>query len=235
METLQIPKVKWQGELFRDYPLARHTSWHIGGPADHLYVPTSLEDCQRFMRWAYEQAGLPVRWLGLGSNVLIHDCGIRGAVLLPKHGLKSLTIDGPSMRVEAGVSCAKLAKFCVKHGAVQGAFFAGIPGTMGGALAMNAGAYGHETCVCDACRSHGTRWDAHSDGRQCICLGVSLCQRFTATIGLQRPTWPFLPLKIIVFLPSIKAYLAKREATQPIGTKIVVLCLKILKEIMQRV
>ncbi|MGA2655797.1 MAG: UDP-N-acetylmuramate dehydrogenase, partial [Gammaproteobacteria bacterium] len=84
-------------------------------------------------------------WLGLGSNVLIRDAGINGTVILTQDGLNELTCEDNIVRAQAGVTCAKLAKFCAKHGLAEGSFFAGIPGTVGGALAMNAGAFGGET------------------------------------------------------------------------------------------
>lgn len=129
-------------------PLARHTSWHIGGPAKQYFCPKDAEDLSRFLRDLPSTE--PLFWLGLGSNVLIRDGGFPGTVI---HTLKmqvainivQQTENELVINVDAGVPCAKIAKFAAKHFVVGAEFFAGIPGTMGGALAMNAGAFGSET------------------------------------------------------------------------------------------
>ncbi len=131
------------GDLLLNEPLSRHTSWRVGGPADRLYIPTALEDLREFLQNI--KVAEPVYFIGLGSNLLVRDGGIRGTVILMHNVLTTLKMDGDLVYAEAGVTCTKLAKFCAKE-AKQGAeFFAGIPGTLGGALAMNAGCYGSET------------------------------------------------------------------------------------------
>lgn len=132
-----------KGILLANEPLASHTSWHIGGVADRYYRPADSQDLSEFL--ATLPPDEPLTWIGLGSNVLIHDEGIRGTVIhmLGKGSIHF--IDDGVVRVDAGVACAKVAKFCAKEGLLDGAFFAGIPGTVGGALAMNAGAFGGET------------------------------------------------------------------------------------------
>jgi UDP-N-acetylmuramate dehydrogenase len=135
---------EFKGKLLFDEPMSRHTSWRLGGPADRYYQPTDLVDLQNFLS-SQAEAG-EILWVGLGSNLLVRDAGIRGLVIAPLNGLKEIYIK-PEGRVyvECGVSCAKLAKFCQKQGLAGADFFAGIPGTVGGALAMNAGAFGGET------------------------------------------------------------------------------------------
>lgn len=119
-------------------------SWHVGGPADQTYRPTDLHDLSLFLQSLPSDE--PITWLGLGSNVLIRDAGIRGTVILTLACLNEIQpLSDNIVRVEAGVTCAKIAKYCAKHHFPQGDFFAGIPGTLGGALAMNAGAWGTET------------------------------------------------------------------------------------------
>ncbi len=133
-----------RGELIHGHPLARYTSWRVGGKAERFYRPANLSDLQNFISQVPHDE--PVTWLGLGSNVLIRDGGIKGTVILTLNRLNEVTLfDENTIRAEAGVTCAKLSKFCVKEGFEKGAFFAGIPGTVGGALAMNAGAFGGET------------------------------------------------------------------------------------------
>ncbi len=131
------------GKLLLNEPLARYTSWRVGGRADQLYIPVGLADLSAFLHSL--DVSEPVYFIGLGSNLLVRDGGVRGTVVLMHNALTEMKMDGDLVYAEAGVTCAKLAKFCAKE-AKQGAeFFAGIPGTLGGALAMNAGCYGSET------------------------------------------------------------------------------------------
>lgn len=133
-----------RGELLHNESMARHTSWRVGGPAELFYKPADLEDLQMFLASLPE--GQTVSWLGLGSNLLVRDGGLRGATIATLRALSKLDVlDGNRVRAEAGVTCAKLAKTSVASGMAGGSFFAGIPGTVGGALAMNAGAFGGET------------------------------------------------------------------------------------------
>jgi len=133
-----------RGKLLHDEPMSRHTSWRLGGPADRYFVPADLQDLQYFLSTL--AADTEVLWVGLGSNLLVRDGGFRGQVIAPLNALKKieLQLDG-NLYVECGSSCARLAKFCQKKGLGGADFFAGIPGTVGGALAMNAGAFGGET------------------------------------------------------------------------------------------
>ena len=131
------------GSLLLNEPLARYTSWRVGGKADRLYIPTGLADLQDFLHGLHEQE--PVYFIGLGSNLLVRDGGVRGTVVLMHNVLTELRMEDGLLYADAGVTCARLAKFAArqhKHGAE---FFAGIPGTVGGALAMNAGCHGSET------------------------------------------------------------------------------------------
>jgi len=132
------------GQLMERESLARYTSWRVGGIADRLYKPTSIEDTQHYLQSL--PIGESVLWLGLGSNVLIRDGGVRGSVIYTRGCLKQMeeTADG-LLKVEAGVPCALVAKLAAEKGLSGAEFLAGIPGTMGGALAMNAGAFGGET------------------------------------------------------------------------------------------
>lgn len=133
-----------RGELKLEEPLDSYNSWHVGGRAQRLYKPADLADLSVFMAGMASEEKL--FWLGLGSNVLIRDEGLSGTVILTLGALKEIALtESGVIRAEAGVPCAKLAKFAVKNQLAESAFFAGIPGTVGGALAMNAGAYGDET------------------------------------------------------------------------------------------
>lgn len=133
-----------QGELRCQEPMANHTSWRVGGPAEKMYWPTSLDDLSCFLQQ------LPVTetvfWCGLGSNMLVRDGGLSGAVIATQKGLNRLEmLDATTVRAEVGVSCATLARFSARQHLAGIEFLAGVPGTVGGALAMNAGCHGGET------------------------------------------------------------------------------------------
>jgi UDP-N-acetylmuramate dehydrogenase len=131
-------------EVLRNEPLRKHTSWRVGGPADLFYTPSTVDELKRIL--ATLPASTPVHWLGLGSNLLVRDGGIRGAVIATGGLPRELErLDERSVRASAGLACMLLAKRCVRWQLGPAAFFAGIPGTVGGALAMNAGAFGGET------------------------------------------------------------------------------------------
>ena len=133
-----------KGRLLTNEKLAKYTSWRVGGCADRLYIPLDRADLIEFV--AQLPASEPVFWMGLGSNLLIRDGGIRGTVINTKGRLKAMRrTDEGAVYVEAGVPCAHVARFCAEQGLVGAEFLAGIPGTMGGALKMNAGAFGGET------------------------------------------------------------------------------------------
>jgi UDP-N-acetylmuramate dehydrogenase len=133
-----------RGELLLDEPLARHTTWRVGGPARRLYRPADAEDLAAFL--AGLEPGEPLLWLGLGSNLLVPDSGFPGTVIQTQGCLTRIERRGDTgIYAESGVACAKLARFAARHDLVGAEFLAGIPGTMGGALAMNAGAWGGET------------------------------------------------------------------------------------------
>lgn len=142
-EAKQFRTEGLRGEMRFDVPMRRHTSWRAGGDAQRMYQPADLDDLLAFLR------GLPADELlypvGLGSNLLVRDGGLRGTVLLLHGALDGLRLEADgSIYVEAGVPGAKLARFAALHNLRGAEFFAGIPGTVGGMLAMNAGCYGSE-------------------------------------------------------------------------------------------
>lgn len=208
--------------LFNE-PLSQYTSWRIGGPAKQYFRPRDSVDLQQFLQHLPETE--PLFWLGLGSNVLIRDGGFDGTVI---HTLKMLSqieiVDqgqnlqtGLLMRVDAGVPCAKIAKLAAKHAVVGAEFFAGIPGTLGGALAMNAGAFGGETwqhvVAVEVINRHG---EIKTRSRQEYQIG------YRSVLG--PPDEWFLSAQL-KFMPGdqyqaqqrIKELLQRRSATQPIG------------------
>ncbi len=132
------------GTLRADEPMSRHTSWRVGGAADWFYVPAGRADLAAFLKALPDDVAL--LWVGLGSNLLVRDGGFRGVVIATHKGLGGIALaDARTVRAEAGVAAAKVARFAVRMGLEGAEFLAGIPGTLGGALAMNAGAFGGET------------------------------------------------------------------------------------------
>jgi len=134
---------KRRGELRHDEPMARHVSWRAGGSVDRAYVPAGVEDLCAFIATAPRTE--PLLLVGLGSNLLVRDGGLRGTVIFTHGVLKEIRGEGRAICADAGVPCPKLARFAALHSRGGAEFMAGIPGTVGGALAMNAGCYGGET------------------------------------------------------------------------------------------
>ncbi|MGQ0586640.1 MAG: UDP-N-acetylmuramate dehydrogenase [Gammaproteobacteria bacterium] len=133
-----------RGVVKHHEPMAPHTSWRVGGPADRYFEPADRQDLVDFVRAL--APGEPVLWIGLGSNLLVRDGGVRGTVICLHGALEQLELrNDTTLHAEAGVHCARLAKFAQQKKRAGLGFMAGIPGTVGGALAMNAGAWGGET------------------------------------------------------------------------------------------
>jgi UDP-N-acetylmuramate dehydrogenase len=200
----------------RDEPMSRHTSWHVGGPADVFFEPRDRADLLAFLGSLPE--GTPLFWLGLGSNLLVRDGGIRGVVIDTAAGLTRLErVSDTTLTCEAGVPCARLARQCIKWGLGPAEFLAGIPGVLGGALAMNAGAFGGETWphvrsvdVCDA-RGNARRHDAreYSYGYRHIVAPAEGEYFLAAMLEFEpRPG---------ITEDAMRELLAKRKLTQPIG------------------
>jgi UDP-N-acetylmuramate dehydrogenase len=138
-ETVSWPGIR--GPVSAGCPLAPLTTWRIGGPARYLAVPADLEDVYRLMRLAYDR-GWPLFFLGRGSNLLIDDAGLPGLTLHLTKSLQTMIRLGDTLRVGAGVSLPRLAQTAAEMGFSGFEFLAGIPGTVGGAVRLNAGASG---------------------------------------------------------------------------------------------
>lgn len=142
-----------RGELWCDVPMHKHTSWRVGGPAERAYIPADVSDLAQFLRGLPENE--PVHVFGLGSNLLVRDGGVRGTVIFTHGALKHWRSSQASpfvlpstqfmLYAEAGVASPVVARTAARHALAGGEFMAGIPGTVGGALRMNAGCYGSET------------------------------------------------------------------------------------------
>ena len=211
-----VVDAQFDARVKRDEPMSRHTSWHVGGPADVYFSPRDRADLLQFLGTLPE--GTPLFWLGLGSNLLVRDGGIRGVVIDTQSGLTRLErVNDTTVTCEAGVPCARLARQCIKWGLGPAEFLAGIPGTLGGALVMNAGAFGGETWprvrsvdVCDA-RGADRRRDAreYSYGYRHIVPPAAGEYFLAATLEFEYK--PGLTDE------AMRELLAKRKETQPIG------------------
>jgi UDP-N-acetylmuramate dehydrogenase len=214
MNALALPP-DFDTRVLRKEPMSKHTSWHVGGPADLFFTPRDRDDTSHFLTQLDPQT--PVMWIGLGSNLLVRDGGIRGAVI-DTHGVfdELERVNDNEVWCGSGVACAKLAKQCIKWGLGPAEFFAGIPGTLGGALAMNAGAFGGETwnhVVSVATLDRRGERHERDAGEY--------------TVGYRHVSGPanewFLgarlrfELKPGVSNDDIRVLLARRKATQPIG------------------
>jgi len=203
-----------KGKLLSHEKLAKYTSWRVGGPADRLYIPFDRQDLCEFIAALPDSE--PVFWMGLGSNLLVRDGGIRGTVINTKGRLKDMKLaeDG-SVYVEAGVPCALVARFCAERGLIGAEFLAGIPGTMGGALKMNAGAFGGETWgivkqveMIDGEGKLTLRYP--SDFKVCYRSVKSIENEWFLSCRLQLPQGDTVESQ-----HKIKALLEKRGKTQP--------------------
>ncbi|TJY65162.1 UDP-N-acetylmuramate dehydrogenase [Sinimarinibacterium sp. CAU 1509] len=209
--------LKPRGVLRHDEPMSRHTSWRVGGPAATYFEPADRADLIAFVQQL--PADEPVLWLGLGSNLLVRDGGWRGTVIALHGAVDELRLESESMiYAEAGVHCARLAKFAQQHAKAGLGFMAGIPGSVGGALAMNAGAWGGETWaqveVAEVVRRDGsTQWLPAADFH----YGYRHVEMPSQALG-------FLAARLRVsedpdgeHARYTRESLARRKASQPVG------------------
>ena len=203
------------GELRRYEAMSKHTSWRVGGPADYFFKPASVDGLVAFLQDLGED--VPVFWFGLGSNLLVRDAGLRGAVISTTGFLRELErLDNTTVRVGAGVPCTMLARQCVRWGIGPSEFFAGIPGTVGGALAMNAGAHGSETWErVISVRTIDRQGHIRERGPQDYAVAY---RSVTGPVGewFIEATFRFEP-GVGASAQTMKAMMERRKQTQPLG------------------
>ncbi len=205
------------GALRRREPLARHTVWGIGGFADRYFEPADVHDLAAFLAGLPE--GEPLLWIGLGSNLLVRDGGVRGTVISTGR-LRAVERTEPAgLHAEAGAACPRVARIAARHGLAGCEFLAGVPGSMGGALAMNAGAFEAETWPAvrevETIDARGERrWRPASDYR----YGYRI-------VDGPRDEW-FVSCRLVLDPDTagragarIRELLARRAATQPTGAR----------------
>jgi UDP-N-acetylmuramate dehydrogenase len=206
-----------RGEMRYDEPMARHVSWRAGGRAKQYYIPADIDDLANLLASLPEDEA--VLWIGLGSNTLVRDAGFDGTVIALQGVLNELErLDDERVYAGAGATGSKLARFCATQHLVGAEFFAGIPGLVGGALAMNAGAFGGETwrhvVSVETVDRHGGRHQRSPDEYQVGYRSVTgpADEWFTAAV------FRFEQGDSSAATARIKQLLARRAETQPIGT-----------------
>jgi UDP-N-acetylmuramate dehydrogenase len=198
---------------FRE-PMAHHVSWRAGGPADRFFVPSSIEDLSRFMRSLAE--GEAVLFVGLGSNLLVRDGGFRGTVVLMHAPKKAPRMESGRVYAEAGVASPKVARFAARGHLTGAEFLSGIPGTVGGALAMNAGCYGGETWdIVERAVTIDRRGELHERKRSEFEIGYRHC-RAPGEEWFVGAYFALQPGDGEQSGARIKELLARRMATQPL-------------------
>ena len=195
--------------------MSAHTSWRVGGPAETFFKPENLDDLAAMLRNLDES--VPVFWFGLGSNLLVRDGGMPGVVIAAAGIFKNLARTGDQL-VRAGVSvpCTQLARQCIRWGFGPSEFFAGIPGTVGGALAMNAGAHGSETWErVKSVRTIDRQGDIHERTPEEYEIGYRSVQG-PPNEWFVEANFEFDPA-VDSSMDTLKQLLDRRKTTQPLG------------------
>lgn len=203
------------GEIRGDEPMSRHTSWRVGGPAEIFYKPANLDDLSLFL--GSLEKDVAIFWFGLGSNLLVRDGGLPGVVIAASGIFTELEKTGQlTVNVGGSVPCTQLARQCIRWGLGPSEFFAGIPGLVGGALAMNAGAHGGET------------WERVTSVTTIDRQGdVHVRDKDEYSIAYRQVSGPknewfigadlFFDPEVSPSMATLKRMLARRKDTQPLG------------------
>ena len=208
----------YKGVLLENEVMLRHTSWRVGGAADRFYRPLNIIDLASYLKSL--DANEAIFWLGLGSNLLVKDGGVRGTVICTSGVLNEIKqTDDTHIYVEAGVASPKLAKFSAKLGLTGAEFLSGIPGTLGGALKMNAGAVGGETWdIVESVETIDSNGELHKRSAEEF---LASYRHVANREKLKQPEW-FVSAVIKLnkgnkeeSLQTIKSHLNRRSATQP--------------------
>ena len=211
-----------EGVLRHDEPMAKHVSWRAGGRARLFYQPANVADLQQFLRTL--EGAQPVLFVGLGSNLLVRDGGFPGTVIFTHHALTGIAADEArreelAFRAGAGVPAPHLARFVAKHGGAGAEWMAGVPGTIGGALAMNAGCYGGETwnhvvsveTIDRAGTLHRRTPGDYELGYRHVQIKSGADEWFVSAL------FAFEPGDEAASMARMRAFLSRRVATQPLN------------------
>ena len=203
-----------RGDLRLQEPMSAHTSWRVGGMARQFYRPADIADLAQFIGALKDNDAL--YWVGLGSNLLVRDGGLPGTVICTSGVMKALQfLEHDKVRVEAGLAMPQLARQCARQGLRGTEFLCGIPGTVGGGLAMNAGALGGE--IWDLVESVET---VDRQGRLYQRSASDYEVAYRRVVGpadewFVAATLQLAPGDSVESLQQIKTHLARRSATQP--------------------
>ena len=227
-DHLHMPPVAtgggWRGSLRLGESMSRHVSWRAGGPAARVYVPADMADLQVFL--SSLGADEPVCFVGLGSNLLVRDGGYAGTVVLMHRTRGEMRFEDGLIYAEAGVAAPKVARFAATNELEGAEFLAGVPGTVGGALAMNAGCYGSETwdhvvrvrvIARDGKLRERTRNEYEVDYRHCVRKNSGPVATDDGDQEWFVGAWfRFRPGDALAARKRIKELLARRIASQPL-------------------
>ncbi len=204
-----------RGELRFDEPMSRHASWRAGGPAEMFFIPADIDDLSAFLAGLDRET--PIFWHGVGSNLLVRDGGLPGVVISATRILRDIErVDDYLVRAGAGLPCTQLARQCIRWGFGPSEFFAGIPGSVGGALAMNAGAHGGETWErVESVRTIDRDGELHTRTPAEYTVGYRSV-RGPANEWFIEGLFRFDP-EVVPSLDNMKAMLERRKTTQPLG------------------
>lgn len=205
-----------RGTLLLDEPMSAHVSWRAGGRAERCYSPADLRDLSAFLATCQG----PVHFAGLGSNLLVRDGGLRGTVILLHGALNQISVtDEGLVYAEAGVSSPKVASFAAQNNLEGAEFLSGIPGTVGGALAMNAGCYGRETWQCVArVLTIDSTGELHERSPQDYEISYRhVTKRAVSEEWFVAAWFRFAPGNGKAAKQKAKEWLARRMATQPLA------------------
>lgn len=219
MNYKSIYEGKRFGELLFDEPLKDYTTWGIGGPADVLIKPSTEDELKNLLKFNYENE-IPTTVIGLGSNLLITDKGIRGCVLVLSENYDDITLDGTSMTVLAGTSLNKAAVTSIANHLTGMEEISGIPGTIGGAVAMNAGAYGREIKdVCVSVRAFDFEGNEYNFTNEEMNFSYRHSKIFEQDLIVSSATFKLLPDSLDQAVLKYEDYTNRRETKQPLDKK----------------
>lgn len=207
-----------KGILRYQEPLSNHTTFRLGGPADIFIMPSSLDEIQEIVEFA-KCKSIPLHVIGMGSNLLISDEGLRGIVLKLASPLDNISFEEEQVLVEAGAKCTRLIADALKNQLTGLSFLSGIPGTIGGAIAMNAGTGGK--AIGDILQSVWL-YDC-VDRQNCILFPADLNFAYRDSIFKKSDRYVILQAKLTINsgnvdeeIKVIREKLTKRKLTQPL-------------------
>ena len=219
MDYKSIYEGKRFGELLFDEPLKDYTTWGIGGPADVLIKPSTEYELKNLLKFNYENE-IATTVIGLGSNLLITDKGIRGCVLVLSENYDDIRLDGTSMTVLAGTSLNKAAVTSIANHLTGMEEISGIPGTIGGAVAMNAGAYGREIKdVCESVRAFDFEGNEYNFSNEEMNFSYRHSKIFEQDLIVSSATFKLLPDSLDQAVLKYEDYTNRRETKQPLDKK----------------